>query len=536
MGDDPTPANSSAPAAVSRFPPGTQFGRYRIVREIGTGGMGSVYEAVLIDLNKRVALKVLAAELTHQDEYRQRFVREARAAARIRHPNVVEIFDVGVHDGLPVLAMEYLVGNDMRARFDQGPMPVVELVDMIIPVIAAVVTAHDVKVIHRDLKPENIFLNQQQGQGLQPVVLDFGISKVLDEDASLNNLTATSSMMGTPLYMSPEQVRGSREVDPRTDQYALAVMLYEGLTAASAFTGNSVFDLLIKKTEGEFTPMRKHKADLPHALCAAIERAMAADRDARYASLRAFAQALLPFASDHVRAVWGSALSPSAEPDPPRATPTDGERSDSTLRSSVKEVPAYAATQRGFKAWHAGLALLAIGFAGFALARIAAPGKPRVNEGEHALRPAAAAAEPQTAEAKPLPSVFTLRVTGTPAAAQFTLDGEAAGSGTLVRQLPKDGKAHVLELSASGYESKRVTFTDADAPSEVVLQALPVVGEPKGEPAAVRPAAAVVQEPKGDKRANASSKRAPKPATSTATTPATPRPALTGSNDSPVLY
>ena len=428
MGEDPKPeATESAPAPAPRFPPGTQFGRYRIVREIGTGGMGSVYEAVLVDLNKRVALKVLAAELTHKDEYRAAL--RARSARRGAHPPPERGRDLRRRRARRACRSSrwstWSAPTCARASI-RGRCRTRELIDLMIPVIAAVVTAHDVKVIHRDIKPENIFLNEQPGQGLQPVVLDFGISKVLDEDGSLNNLTATSSMMGTPLYMSPEQVRGSREVDPRTDQYALAVLLYEGLTAASAFTGNSVFDLLIKKTEGEFTPLRNHKADLPAALCSAIERAMAADRDHRFPSLRAFAQPLLAFASDHTRSLWAAALSPSAAPEP-IARDADRRRAQRQHPAQQRQGGASVCgvAPRGFRAWHAGLALLAIGFAGFALARMAAPDKPQ-RERRRARAPArlacgwAGGRGGQGAAER----VHAAR-DGRACEARFTLDGEA---------------------------------------------------------------------------------------------------------------
>ena len=135
-----------------------------------------------------------------------------------------------------------------------------------------------------------------------------------------------------------------------------------------------------------------------------------------------------------------------------------------------------------------------------------------MNEGEHALRPASVVGGPEVAEAKVMPSVFTLRVTGLPAEAQFTLDGEAAGSGTLVRQLPKDGKAHVLELSAAGFETKRVTFTDANAPSEVVLSALPAIEEQKQEAKGAEQLVRGAEEPKSDKHSAKAEKRVPKAA------------------------
>jgi len=539
--DEPAPGSnaSASPSAIpSHLPQGTQFARYRIVREVGSGGMGSVYEAVLVDLNKRVALKVLSRELAHRAEHRERFMREGRAAARIRHPNVVEIFDVGEHDGQPFLAMEFLVGHDLRVRFDKGPLPPADLLDLLLPVMAAVVTAHDANVVHRDLKPENIFLNEHPGHGVQPIVLDFGISKVLD-DASGGNLTATSTMVGTPLYMSPEQVRRSREVDPRTDQYALAVVLYEGLTGVCAFTSDSLYDLLLKKVEGQFAPLRTLKADLPEGLCAAIERAMAADREQRFPTVRAFASALMPYARERTRALWSAVLIGQTGEDlsPQAVEAAAAMRADSTLRSSVRDLPAVAARPAARRRYlvPAVLALLGI------VAAIAIGVSQRTPSDEPAAvaAPTAPAARDPVPPAPAPPEQFTVQVSTEQPNARIVLDGAAPALGTLTRQLPKDGKPHTLEISADGFEPKRITFTDAPPqPSELELVALAApapVEEPAQEPA---------QAPANERpRKGEPPSRKPKPAATGTQEPGGAPPAReapprrnVGSNDAPLLY
>jgi eukaryotic-like serine/threonine-protein kinase len=545
MGEDPKPAGpaSGAPAGFSRFPPGTQFARYRIVREVGTGGMGMVYEAVLVDLHKRVALKVLSRDLADKAEHRERFVREGRAAARIRHPNVVEIFDVGEHDGQPFLAMEFLVGKDLRARYDEGPLRPSELLELAIPVMAAVATAHDSQVIHRDLKPENIFLNEHPGHGVQPIVLDFGISKVVD-DASVDNLTATSTMMGTPLYMSPEQVRRSREVDPRTDQYALGVLLYEGLTGVSAFSGNSIYDLLLKKIEGDFVPLRDLRPELPEALCSAIERAMSADRDHRFADLRAFAQALLPFARDRTRAQWSPFLSSR----PPQvggvssgsAANTASDRVDSTLRSSARELPAFSTRPRALRGWRLPLALAAVGV-GFSIGIALSSSEPEIADVDRSAAASARTAPVDPAPvAQPVLARFTVQITAEPPTASFTLDGEPSGRGTLMRELAKDGTPHTLEISADGFETRRITFTDA-APVE---REVTLVARSEQPPA--RTVAEVKTGPASEPRVRRPASAARKPAAPAAGPPSSESPEgaparegtrrTVGSNDAPVLY
>jgi hypothetical protein len=537
MGEDPKP-EESAPGAVtpsgaipSRLPPDTQFARYRIVREVGSGGMGCVYEAVLVDLNKRVALKVLSRDLAERPEHRERFMREGRAAARIRHPNVVEIFDVGEHDGQPFLAMAFLVGNDLRAHFDKGPLPVAELLDLAMPVLAAVVTAHDAQVVHRDLKPENIFLNEHPGHGVQPMVLDFGISKVLD-DATAGNLTATSTMVGTPLYMSPEQVRRSREVDPRTDQYALGVVLYEGLTGVCAFTSDSLYDLLLKKVQGDFAPLRTHKPELPEALCAVIERAMAADRDQRYPNVRAFATELLPFARERTRALWSTMFNAKTgdELSPQAIEAAAAIRADSTLRSSVRDLPAVKA-QAPASAGRRYLvpAILLMAGAAAAIALGISQRTPPAPIDAHTQPVAMATAPVVNLEPVALPpAVFTVRIAAEPPTARIVLDGAPATVGTLTRELPKDGKPHTLEITAEGFEPKRVTFTDAPPDeSEIKLVAsIPqlAIEEAPAQPLPLRP-----------RTRDQASQRKP---SANPQTPAgdAPKRRNVGSNDAPVLY
>jgi serine/threonine-protein kinase len=422
--------------------------------------------------------------------------------------------------------MEFLVGHDLRARYDKGPLKPAELLDLVLPVLAAIVTAHDAHVVHRDLKPENIFLNEHQGHGVQPIVLDFGISKVLD-DVSVENLTATSTMVGTPQYMSPEQVRSSREVDPRTDQYALGVMLYEGLTGASAFTGDSLYDLLLKKVQGEFAPLRTLNPELPDALCSVIERAMTADRELRYPNVRAFATALMPFARERTRALWTAVLSAQTgdgmTPEAVEAASTM--RADSTLRSSVRDLPAITVSSAKSRwRWPAAIAGLALAIAiGIALRKTAEPES----------NAAAVTQDTKVADTAPVrpapPELFTVSITADPPTSSIVLDGDAAAIGTLTRQLAKDGKPHTLEISAEGFEPKRITFTDAP----------PAAGELKLV-ARAAPAAAPA-EPLAPTSATEPAPRKPrKPSSAQGTTPGdapkeTPRRTV-GSNDAPLLY
>src|SRR5580692_10421363 len=184
--------------------PGTELGRYQIVRLMGRGGMGAVYEATHRDLKKRVAIKTLHPAVAATPGARARFLREGEAASRIRHPNVVDVTDVAAEGSIAYLVMEFLEGEDLSSLLERaGALPFSESVDLLLPVFAAISVAHDEGVIHRDLKPENIFLSQSRHGGAEPKVLDFGISK-LSSSGGGNTLalTGTGASMGTPYYVA----------------------------------------------------------------------------------------------------------------------------------------------------------------------------------------------------------------------------------------------------------------------------------------------------------------------------------------------
>ncbi len=308
---------SSPSSAEPTLAVGARFDRYRIVRCIGAGGMGAVYEAMHDDLEKRVALKTLHPSMAREPEARARFLREGRAASRIRHPNVVEVFDVGQYNDTLYLVMEHLTGEDLAGLLGrETTLPVERLVDLLLPVVAAVATAHEEGVVHRDLKPENIFLARTRNGADQPKVLDFGISKVANV-APEHRITGAASMIGTPLYMSPEQAQG-QPVDGRSDQYSLGVILYECSTGRPPYEAPELYPLLHAIVEGRHATPRSLRPDLPADFEAVIERAMARDAADRYESMHALGRALLPFASRTNRGVWrdvfGAAPTPLAQP------------------------------------------------------------------------------------------------------------------------------------------------------------------------------------------------------------------------------
>jgi serine/threonine protein kinase len=287
---------------------GTAFVRYRIVRLLGRGGMGAVYEATHADLKKRVALKTLPKSVAADPLVVARFVREGELASKIRHPNVVDMNDVGVENGIPYLVMEYLEGEDLGSLLDRvRPIPVQQVADILIPTCAAVGTAHEEGVIHRDLKPENIYLANVRGQ-LTPKLLDFGISKIAEAVSGGSDLTKTSSLLGTPYYMSPEQVRAAKRIDHRSDQYSLGVILYECTTGRRPFEEDNLYNLLLSIVNDDIIPPRQHRPDLPVELEAIIMRAISREAKDRFASTYHLGYALLPFASTAIRAQWEPTL------------------------------------------------------------------------------------------------------------------------------------------------------------------------------------------------------------------------------------
>src|SRR5690349_21225059 len=209
-------------------------GRYRLERLLAEGGMGVVWAAKHLVTRKPVALKFVKGEAADDERTRQRLLREARAACAVQHPNVVAVHDVmELESGSPVLVMDLLKGESLRAKLDrEGKIPLHDLANIMIPVVSAVGTAHSSGVVHRDLKPENIFLAQMPGGVVQVKVLDFGIAKLTSAEGLMAHsgaLTGTGLLLGTPDYMSVEQILGEEDVDHRADIWALGIVLYECL-------------------------------------------------------------------------------------------------------------------------------------------------------------------------------------------------------------------------------------------------------------------------------------------------------------------
>jgi serine/threonine-protein kinase len=277
--------------------------RYRIIRKIGEGGMGCVYQAEHALIEKKVALKVLFADLTHRPDIVARFLQEAKSASRINHENVIDISDFGQSpEGLVYIAMEYLEGFDLGRTLKAEKVVDWQRARPILMQIAkGLRAAHQQGIIHRDMKPENIFLVQREGRPDFVKVLDFGIAKVVTPDEDSPRLTQTGVIFGTPEYMSPEQAQG-HAVDPRVDVYAVGCIMYHMLTGSVPFMADSFMGILTKHLLEPVVPPRKRRPDLdiPADVEAVCLRAMEKDRDKRWADMDAFYGALgsaggLPF-------------------------------------------------------------------------------------------------------------------------------------------------------------------------------------------------------------------------------------------------
>lgn len=256
-------------------------GKYEIVRLLGEGGMGAVYEGLNTRIHRRVAIKVLHAAVASNDEAMKRFEREAQAAGRIGSEHIVEVLDLGdLPGGERYMVMEFLEGEPLSARIARGRMAPREIAPLIANMLAGIEAAHRAGIIHRDLKPDNVFL---LSRGDFVKIVDFGISK-FNAMGSEFSMTRTGAVMGTPYYMAPEQAKGGKDVDHRVDVYAAGVILYQAVVGAVPFDAGTFNELLFKIVLETPPSISKVVPDIDPAFVAIVERAMARDLSERYAS------------------------------------------------------------------------------------------------------------------------------------------------------------------------------------------------------------------------------------------------------------
>jgi serine/threonine-protein kinase len=292
--------------------------KYVIARQIGRGGMGAVYIVEHRITGKKLALKCLLPEHVEHPEFVERFLREAQAAGRIEHRNVVDVFDVGQDGQLIYIVMELLDGKPLSELLRAGQLSLEETLQILLRAMNGVAAAHAVGIVHRDLKPDNIFVCVgQSGRLDDPRVLDFGISK-LEDDVS-KPLTKSGVMLGTPYYMAFEQINSQRDLDQRVDIYAMGVILYEAMAGQLPYVAESVGALAIRMMSGPPVPLSQLRPELPEGLVDVVMRSVARDRDQRFPTMHGLIEAIKPYAST------GASLFPSKGPGTPLG---------STLRSS----------------------------------------------------------------------------------------------------------------------------------------------------------------------------------------------------------
>jgi serine/threonine protein kinase len=304
-------------------------GKYRLESRLGIGGMAEVYRARNVMVDRTVAIKLLHREHASNRHVVDRFLQEARAANFVRHPNVVEVLDIDTDEsGAPFIVQEYLEGEDLGSRLEKSgiALPFQTAVRMLLPVIKAIGVAHEKGLVHRDLKPENIFLSSQRGTTV-PKVLDFGISKMPLKKGD-SSLTITGAVLGSPAYMSPEQIQDSQSVDPRTDVWSLGVILYKTLTGQLPYSAESPAALFVKICTSDPEPLEKTRPGLPSGLNAIVSRCLKREPELRfkdanelYAEVSRVLEAAGTIVKEPVPPAPARAPSPPAPVRPPSPSP-----------------------------------------------------------------------------------------------------------------------------------------------------------------------------------------------------------------------
>jgi eukaryotic-like serine/threonine-protein kinase len=332
----------------------TLRGKYRIERVLGSGGMGIVVLARHLKLDQLVAVKMLRPEALLRPAVVARFAREARAAARLKNDHVVRIFDVDEDDdGTPFFVMEHLAGHDLEQSTEEhGQLPIERAVDYVLQASEAVAEAHSLGMVHRDLKPANLFVVKKRDGSHLVKLLDFGITK--SDEAAVENVSLTSpaSVIGSPLYMSPEQLKSSKDVDGRTDIWALGVVLFQLLTGTTPFEGPNASSLAAKIASEPPRSLRDLRKDVPEGLASAIARCLEKDPDDRPATVVDLARSIAPFGlggaaqaeSRVMRVARAAELEPSLAETMPVEQPSDPATSGPRVTETLDEAKSLAKT------------------------------------------------------------------------------------------------------------------------------------------------------------------------------------------------
>ncbi len=465
--------------------------KYRLDELLEVGGMGAVYLGTHTKLQKQVAIKVLRRELASSPDMIERFQREAVAASRIGHENIVDVSDIGTApDGSPFIVMEYLTGATLAEKIrGTGPQPVGLACAIIREVLAAISAAHRAGIIHRDLKPENIFI-VLGSRGESVKILDFGISRVIEARAgsiSDARLTATGQVMGTPYYMAPEQAAGHSDLTGAIDVYATGVILYEMLSGAVPFEAGNYNTIIFKVLSGEYQPLSERMAPMPSGLDHVVHRAMALKPEERFASADEFAAALAPYSADAMSASQalplGQAFADRSVGFAPTMTPSDISRLPSAVIGDTRfgaaaEAMAQPTPKRGRTGKFAMIGALCVLIGG----GVAAVAISEIGSESEVTAPARATAAPDAAPELavtvdagkervpvPEPQEVTLTFEVTPKNASVRVDGKRVRDGTVT--VPRDERELKVVVKRRGYETKTRTIrADQSRAVEVLLE------------------------------------------------------------------
>ena len=477
---------------------GRTVGNYVISAKVGQGGMGVVYRAEHPQISRAVAIKVLHPGADRNPELVHRFFNEARAATQIRNEHVVEVLDFGelAPEHMPYLVMEWLDGQSLGSLLlAETKLPVARASHVLRGIVRALKAAHAKGVVHRDLKPDNVFLVPRDGDSELVKVLDFGIAKLMAAGSSPHYQTQTGAIIGTPAYMSPEQCRGAKEIDARTDIYSLGVIGYQMLTGCLPFGAGAVGELLFKQLTERPPALATLEPSLPAPLCAIIAQALEKEAEAR-PSLAQLSAVLERTTTSGPRpeagptatalpAAGGTLLAPSAASPSPSSTTLAG-------AAATVELPPRAGGSRRATLIAASVLAAAAGAAAIvALARTArepaaiptaSPGVPVPAAAAVAARPAETPQPVPPAPPAGSPATVRVAIRTEPAAAHLEVDGQSGNP--FVATLALDGRAHAVSASLPGFKTIRQSIVFG-RDRDLVLTLAPAAppARPRGGPA-----------------------------------------------------